>query len=584
MKTFGLKKLAIFLFTGLLGLCAHSEIFQVTTTADSGPGSLRDAMTNANAAGGGTIVFSNVFGTISLQSALPTNTASLTILGNGPASAIIDGNLTNRIFNVTTNVTINISGLTLRHGFAYKTNNPWGPTFAERGGAILSSGTLSVSNCFISDNGLNPNYGYSSSLAVVSYGDSLVLNNVIFSNNVVAGGVAALWASNVRATNCLFIRNSGFDAPPISVGGDSVFSDSTFTGNLARQTGEGGGINAEGNLTLLNCYITNNYGDYGVNGIQFKGNNLVISNSVINNNIGSSHISAIEASGSNIVMLNSSICGNYSYGSYGIKLDGNAYLSGCTISSNANGSGFNSGIAISGTLNMTNCTISGNKSTYQPGSAIEMGNNSTVQAVNCTIAFNGFGVQNIANGAFYALNTVIANNGIGPTNGDFSGTLTSRGNNLISNLRTNTIIVGSTNGNIYGRDPLLGPLQNNGGPTPTHALIKGSPAIDAGTNAGAPSTDQRGVARPYGTNVDIGAFESEYNVLRFTDVSRVNSTNIHLQVQGLPGSLCTIQASSNFLDWENVFASSNGLTGIWEFVDQNAGNRANRFYRAIIDN
>jgi hypothetical protein len=113
--------------------------------------------------------------------------------------------------------------------------------------------------------------------------------------------------------------------------------------------------------------------------------------------------------------------------------------------------------------------------------------------------------------------------------------------------------------------------------------MKGSPAIDAGTNAGAPSTDQRGVSRPYGTNVDIGAFESEYNVLRFTNISPLNSTNIHLQVEGLPGSVCTIQASSNFLDWENVFASSNGPAGILEFIDQDAGNHPNRFYRALTD-
>jgi hypothetical protein len=409
-----------------------------------------------------------------------------------------------------------------------------------------------------------------------------VLNYVTVSNNY-SRAAAGLSAGNVRATNCLFMKNRTDDGAPIGVGGDSVFSHSTFTQNTAWLTGKGGGISAGGNLTLLNCYITNNHGDYGVNGIEFKGNNLIISNSVINNNTGSSHISAIEASGSNIVVLNSSICGNYSYGSYGITLDGNACLSGCTISSNRNGAGFNSGISILGTLSLTNCTISDNKSTYQPGSAIEVGDNSTVQAVNCTIAFNGYGVQNIAHGTFYALNTIIANNGTGPTNGDFAGTLTSQGHNLIGNLRTNTIIVGSTNGDIYGVDPLLGPLRNNVGPTLTYALIKGSPAIDAGTNSGAPSTDERGVARPYGKAVDIGAFESEYNVLRFTDVSPLNSTNIHVQVEGLPGSFFTIQASSNFLDWENVFASSNGVTGILEFVDQDAANHPNRFYRALTD-
>src|SRR5262249_52040729 len=56
-------------------------------------------------------------------------------------------------------------------------------------------------------------------------------------------------------------------------------------------------------------------------------------------------------------------------------------------------------------------------------------------------------------------------------------------------------------------DPILGPLQNNGGPTPTRALLPGSPAIDAGTPTGAPSFDQRGLPRPSGAGFDIGAFE-----------------------------------------------------------------------------
>src|SRR5262249_43012178 len=114
-----------------------------------------------------------------------------------------------------------------------------------------------------------------------------------------------------------------------------------------------------------------------------------------------------------------------------------------------------------------------------------------------------------------------------------------------------------------------------------YALMRGSPAINAGTSHGAPLTDQRGIPRPCGKEVDIGAFE--YDALLFTDISRVNSTDVHLQVEGSPNSLCTIQASSNFMDWANVFASSNGLKGVWEFIDQDAGNHPNRFYRALMN-
>ena len=56
-------------------------------------------------------------------------------------------------------------------------------------------------------------------------------------------------------------------------------------------------------------------------------------------------------------------------------------------------------------------------------------------------------------------------------------------------------------------DPKLGPLQDNGGPTKTHALLEGSPAIGAGDQEAAPDKDQRGVSRPQGNGSDIGAYE-----------------------------------------------------------------------------
>ena len=62
-------------------------------------------------------------------------------------------------------------------------------------------------------------------------------------------------------------------------------------------------------------------------------------------------------------------------------------------------------------------------------------------------------------------------------------------------------------GDLPARDPLLGPLADNGGPTETQALLPGSPAIDAGAAEGCPQHDQRGIARPQGAGCDIGAFE-----------------------------------------------------------------------------
>jgi hypothetical protein len=87
-----------------------------------------------------------------------------------------------------------------------------------------------------------------------------------------------------------------------------------------------------------------------------------------------------------------------------------------------------------------------------------------------------------------------------------SGVLTSSGHNLISDSTGGS---GYAPTDILDVDPMLGPLTDNGGPTLTHALLPGSPAIDAGDNTGAPEWDQRGPGFPRIVNgtVDIGAFE-----------------------------------------------------------------------------
>jgi hypothetical protein len=132
-------------------------------------------------------------------------------------------------------------------------------------------------------------------------------------------------------------------------------------------------------------------------------------------------------------------------------------------------------------------------------------NNSTIAGNSA--AYQGGGIY--VNSPMAPRNTIIAAN-TAPTAGpDVYGNLGSQGHNLIGNPQDMT---GWVSTDLLHVNPMLGPLQNNGGPTQTRALLPGSPAIDAGDNTGAPMWDQRGPGFPRIERgiIDIGAFEYHF--------------------------------------------------------------------------
>jgi len=192
-----------------------------------------------------------------------------------------------------------------------------------------------------------------------------------------------------------------------------------------------------------------------------------------------------------------------------------------TISDNSatanDGGGILNGAAGSALASMlvSNSTLSGNSATGNGGAVANVADvpdlarltitNSTISDNSATA--NGGGVYNQGNAQFQIGNTIL-NAGSSGENIFNGGLATSLGYNLSSDDGAGILIAA---GDQINTDPMLGPLQDNGGPTFTHALLPGSPAIDAGDPAFAPppSFDQRGPGfdRVVNGRVDIGSFE-----------------------------------------------------------------------------
>jgi hypothetical protein len=125
------------------------------------------------------------------------------------------------------------------------------------------------------------------------------------------------------------------------------------------------------------------------------------------------------------------------------------------------------------------------------------------------LAARGGGIFATSNASSTTLRNTIVDANKADIAANLAASPTSQGHNLLGENPGS----GLQKTDIVNANPLLGPLQNNGGPTQTQALLSGSPAIDKGSNTNCPSTDQRGKARPKDGDgngkavCDIGSFE-----------------------------------------------------------------------------
>jgi len=315
----------------------------------------------------------------------------------------------------------------------------------------------------------------SANVFTVGAGINLTLSKLTIEKGVgYSGGGGVDNSGTLSVNNSVFYLNTALTGGAILNDGKATISNTTFSGNSPYFFGHSascGAIDNRTTMTITNTTFDTNYANnnFTSGGAICNGGTLTVTNSTFSNN---------SSQGNN--------------GGYG-------------------GAIFN----YAGTLAVTNSTFSANSATTSGGAIYSQGG--TVQISNSTFGTNpenigGGGALSNAGGSVLIQNGIVANSANG---GNCSGTITSDGYNLSSDSTCNF----RNTGDLNSKNPKLGRLNKNGGPTQTMALQQGSPALDAGNPAGCRDfagnllkTDQRGMRRPGGKETagcDMGAYESQ---------------------------------------------------------------------------
>ncbi len=364
------------------------------------------------------------------------------------------------------------------------------PVVAIYAAGISNAGSLTLLNCAIR-NCTNHGEGYILGGGIYNTGELLMQHCLVADCATYAPGASLFGRGggiandeDLRMEDCTVSRCSARIGGGIANLGNMLLTNCIIDSCQARNQSNGGGIANQGSLVAHSCTISNCSSTYAGGGIAFSAGSAALTNCTLMDN------GAIEWGGG---------FGTEYWGPDAL----NVILYGCTIAGNVAMRGGGVG-GYGADFTLFNCTVSEN-ATYSlmRGGGIDI--NGVASLNHCTVSLNRAGTGGGVFGNVQSQNSIFAGNG----GGDVSGVLTSAGYNLIFDTNGCTI-ANNKAGNIYGADPRLGPLQDNGGPTWTHALLPGSPAIDAGSSEGASVIDQRGIPRPQGLAPDIGAFDFRY--------------------------------------------------------------------------
>jgi len=421
--------------------------FTVTNPLDAGPGSLRQAVLDANAAAGAdSVEFSGLFNnpqTIVLKSGLFV-TDALSVTGPGPGLLTVSGNNTTYIAQLASPAgsSVSFSGITFTAGrmaFGY-------------GGAIAANHQrVTLTNCVFSKNSQTlPDYG--GGAVAVSGDGSLTAVDCAFLNNTAAGFAGAIlvgpgYVNSLTLIRCQLTGNTAVQGGALVASGAVLIDGSTITNNTATGgsvPGYAGGVAVGSNfgepVTIRNSTVADNKAKAGGGGISLGNGTVALENSTVTGNSAGADGGGIGVGGFNSKLL----------------------VRSCTITANqagANGGG------------IANFSFGG--STITAESSIAAGNSSAVAGPDLFLP--SLTAKSCALGSLAGV-----------------ATFTDLGGNLP-----------------IGVDLKLQPLADNGGPTPTRLPGVGSPLIDAGFNAAPSGTDQRGptFSRKVGPGTDVGAVE-----------------------------------------------------------------------------
>ena len=314
----------------------------------------------------------------------------------------------------------------------------------------------------------------------------------------------------------------------------------TLTVSNCVVSGNSNGITNHGhNLTVVNSHVSDN----GLSGISFTAPEFVvvtatIRSTTVSGNLGGgivANIGIFMGTSLQVTITDCTISGNSSYG--GIHAEGapNLAITNSTISGNSANAGQGRGGGIHGANGLTveNSTISGNSAATRGGgiyggatvvNSTISGNSGTSgggiyntsslvvrsSSITDNSAGSGGGIYNRLQSQLQISNTILNAGASGENIFNDGGKVTSLGYNLSSDDGGGYL---TGPGDQINTDPLLGPLQDNGGPTLTHALLPGSPAIDAGDPSFSPPPfkDQRDCHfdRVFNGRIDIGSYETQ---------------------------------------------------------------------------